>query len=173
MINRWTFPSLCGITPWSSLENESYSLCLPLISSPFGRWSYSPESYSAKDVLLNIGVIPPFGLGFSTCRTTCGQYPPDNSKSLISSQCVCKYGFKSSTVILSIPDLPLLLTTRLYALVMFFWLTIWSNNPSSLRSLHPDLLGLYAVLITALSVSDQYLIISHALLLALFYYSSW
>src|SRR5262245_41322731 len=72
----------------------------------------------------------PSAFGISTFSTADGRYSSVNSSSLIRLHSSFKYGFSSSTVILSTPAAPLLLITLCSAVIMFSLSTTASINCS-------------------------------------------
>ena len=71
-----------------------------------------PAPLDMPIVLTRSGPLPEPDLGMSTARTACGMQLPSSIACLMRGQCCCGCGFNCSTVILSMPPVPLLRITR-------------------------------------------------------------
>jgi len=77
--------------------------------------------------------IPPLAFGMSCCFTAAGWYVPSSSCSRSRGQCSRRKPGNSSTVIPSMPGLPLFFLTRFSAARRF-----WRSHAFSIRSLAPE-----------------------------------
>jgi len=114
-----------GRKPWLCSENVGSNIgCSTCNSSCWTKRSSTVGMPNSR--------TPPSRFGISCRFTALGRKLPANSCFRIATQCSCRYGSSSSTVLPSMPGLPLLRRTRLSATMAFSRATTCSISRPSL-----------------------------------------